>query len=280
MRRRGEEAFKNLSAFDSAVRKILLAQSLVGDADIKNALGQHHNEEENLLCVLEKSGLLTSAQVEAVTTSYKADLVADGKRLGEIAIQKLMISQEQLNQALEIQSGEDSPIAIEEILVEQKFITPAQRDALVKSGNTAVETLKSAVSVDNFRELTDKAKSLPRRTLIGASVLGLVLVIACLAFLLRGKPDIAATCTMNGYGQGQCSFTNRGSVGSLCGYMTGKCDAGGFAMSETICSGKIEENETKIVKFTSPNFGKMYNKYSRGQDWRDVCGFFWKDDQK
>jgi len=272
---RGKAAFKKLKPQDLAIRKILLSQGLVNESQIIDALGQHQGSDTPLLEVLGKTEVLTPAQIQAVTAAYREQLSEEGKRIGGQAVQKLMISQEQFDQALEIQKSSDEPIAFGDVLVEQGFITTVQRDALPKSGYTAVDTLKAAVTADAIKDLGHRARNLSKRTKQIAGVLSLLVVVIVMIFALRGKPKITPNCTMNGRGEGSCSFTNRGSSGSICGTLLGFCKSGGTESSNTICSGEIEKNETKNVPISLPEFGKMYAKHKTTVSWIDSCGFSW-----
>ncbi|MDD5309056.1 MAG: hypothetical protein PHU25_17220 [Deltaproteobacteria bacterium] len=60
-----------------------------------------------------------------------------------------------------------------------------------------------------------------------------------------GKPDISQKCKMNSFGQGLCSFANKGTAkGSVCGHVEVSNLAGQTAMSRDFCSGEVAENTT------------------------------------
>lgn len=106
-----------------------------------------------------------------------------------------------------------------------------------------------------------------RQAIVGISLL-VVLVSAFLA--VHGSPDIVENATMNGWGHGTATFTNRGSrVGSVCGHVVVRCGRGSRS-SASFCSGSVTPNETKRVEFSVTDMDRI-GSYVR--DWRDDCEF-------
>ena len=79
------------------------------------------------------------------------------------------------------------------------------------------------------------------------------------------RPILNATCRMNGYGDGECDFTNTGKMsGAMCGYIrvddkedTWTKTYSGYAVSaktllrsETLCSGQVPPFTTKTTRFS------------------------------
>lgn len=88
---------------------------------------------------------------------------------------------------------------------------------------------------------------------------------------MRDKQQIVDICTSNINGNGECSFTNSGSPGSVCGHIFVACDGGANATGPRICSGKVDTNETKVVPFVFPDFGDLARPY--GIRWGKHCFF-------
>lgn len=274
--RRGVVALQNLSPEEQSIRKVLLAKGLVTDAQIKEALGVADQGGDDLLTILQRKGTLTVTQVESVRAAYREQLATESKRIGEVAVQKMMITQEQLDQALEVQKTSDKAVKLGDLLVEQGFITEAQKEVLLQGQGISLGALKDAVGSKVLKEKAAKFKGLPKKTkvMIGG-VAGLAIVVALLTCLLSGSPEIKPNCVTNGLGNGSCSFTNKGSAGAMCGRLHGWCRSGGYSISETICSGEVQKNETKKVTFDFVKFGRMVLKNKAPGDWDDSCSFKW-----
>ncbi len=107
------------------------------------------------------------------------------------------------------------------------------------------------------------------------------LLVACVFLLIGcGTPNMEVQCSMNGFGQGECSFTNTGTgAGALCGTV----DVGSTAIGKTeliqsskFCSGQVEPSTTKRVEFTVPN---VRDHCSDGEKaWNEVCDFVFRSD--
>lgn len=84
------------------------------------------------------------------------------------------------------------------------------------------------------------------------------------------RPIVEEACTMNGYGQGSCDFTNVGKTqGALCGVIV--VHGPGTAQSSKFCSGQVEPMSTRNVEFKIPAVDKLCE--DGYKDWRDVCSF-------
>jgi hypothetical protein len=84
------------------------------------------------------------------------------------------------------------------------------------------------------------------------------------------RPIVEQSCTMNGYGQGACSFTNSGkTAGALCGYI--QVDGPGTATSNKFCSGQVASQTTTKVEFNIPQVDELCD---NGFDsWTEKCSF-------
>ena len=84
------------------------------------------------------------------------------------------------------------------------------------------------------------------------------------------RPIIEASCTMNGYGKGECSFTNSGkSTGAKCGSIT--VNGPGVVQSDKFCSGQVAPMSTEKVEFNIPAVDELCD--NGFDDWRDKCEF-------
>jgi hypothetical protein len=89
-----------------------------------------------------------------------------------------------------------------------------------------------------------------------------------------GKSSIAEECTMNGFGQGSCSFTNKGSAaGAVCGRIALR-NSGTQAVERgaPFCSGEVAKMTTTKVEFSLPAVRTLC-KSDDGGAWSDVCAF-------
>lgn len=86
------------------------------------------------------------------------------------------------------------------------------------------------------------------------------------------KPELDWNCTMNGFGQGTCSFTNTGNgKGAVCGSIHVESDTGGGAQSGKFCSGQVEPASTTSVDFSIPQVRETCD--SPSGSWTEVCSF-------
>lgn len=92
-------------------------------------------------------------------------------------------------------------------------------------------------------------------------------------YYLRGEPKIEQSCRMNGFGKGECSFTNTGTgTGDVCGKIRVSRNGGGSEESDLFCSGQVEKRSTKSVDFMVTGVSRLCDAPA-GKDWRDVCSF-------
>jgi hypothetical protein len=278
----GATTTPTVSPEDLQLRDLLVSRGLVTAAHLGTALSRRTGADTDLLAFLQNQGLITAGQIENIRTAQREVFTEEATRLGEFAVQRMMITREQLAEALEAQRTAERPTPLGELLVLAKYITPAQRDALVREvaqrRQSATPGIPGVVSKGRTAVLGQwqRFRTLPSRTqaLIGGGAgLGLLLIIV-LAALLGGKPEIEPDCTLNGYGVGKCNFTNRGSKGSICGYLYGRCNNDRTATSSTICSGEVGTNETKSVPVSFVDFGEIADRY--GGRWKDNCSFAWR----
>jgi hypothetical protein len=84
------------------------------------------------------------------------------------------------------------------------------------------------------------------------------------------RPIVEASCTMNGYGAGECNFTNSGkTAGAKCG--TINVNGPGVVQSDKFCSGQVAPMSTEKVEFKIPAVDELCD--NGFDDWRDKCDF-------
>ena len=133
--------------------------------------------------------------------------------------------------------------------------------------------------------LRERAKKDPFWLLMAAipfavgSLCVLTAVIAVLLAVLEPQEPLDPDCTMNGYGEGQCVFTNTTKrTARACGRIRANCSTTGSRLrsSALFCSGDVAPGESRTRSFTVPGFD--YNVPVVG-DWRDSCWFYWVEDE-
>lgn len=97
--------------------------------------------------------------------------------------------------------------------------------------------------------------------MVGASTLGVY------------QPKISQECTMNGFGSGDCRFTNTGQrSGSACGHIVVDRNIGAASESSAIfCSGDVAQSSTTSVPFVVIGVNKMCA--ATEKPWTEVCSF-------
>jgi hypothetical protein len=85
------------------------------------------------------------------------------------------------------------------------------------------------------------------------------------------RPIIATpACVMNGYGKGDCSFTNTGkTAGAQCGYIS--VQGPGVVTSEQFCSGSVQPYSTTKVEFDIPAVNDLCD--NGMESWTEKCNF-------
>jgi hypothetical protein len=84
------------------------------------------------------------------------------------------------------------------------------------------------------------------------------------------RPIVEESCVMNGWGQGECSFTNSGkTAGAKCG--TINVQGPGMAQSDKFCSGMVEPMSTEKVEFKIPAVNELCD--NGFESWTKKCDF-------
>jgi hypothetical protein len=87
----------------------------------------------------------------------------------------------------------------------------------------------------------------------------------------ENRPIIAfPDCIMNGFGHGNCKFTNTGkTAGAQCGYI--EVQGPGVAKSEQFCSGSVQPLSTTSVEFDIPTVRELCD--NGFESWMKKCSF-------
>lgn len=95
-----------------------------------------------------------------------------------------------------------------------------------------------------------------------------------MGFSLFGKPEINVSCSINGYGSGECTFTNTGNAsGKVCGKVKLVNTVSYWKKpiySETICSGKVEESSSVAVSVHLSGASDLC-------DYSSSCSYAWEE---
>ena len=86
----------------------------------------------------------------------------------------------------------------------------------------------------------------------------------------ENRAIVEENCIMNGYGQGNCSFTNIGrTTGALCGVI--QVDGPGTLNSSKFCSGPVQPQSTVKVEFYIPEVDELCD--NGFESWTEKCSF-------
>jgi hypothetical protein len=84
------------------------------------------------------------------------------------------------------------------------------------------------------------------------------------------RPIVEAACIMNGYGKGDCKFTNTGkTAGPQCGWI--EVQGPGVVRSEQFCSGLVQPYSTNKIEFDIPAVNDLCD--NGLEDWTKKCNF-------
>ena len=92
----------------------------------------------------------------------------------------------------------------------------------------------------------------------------------------ENRPIIEEECVMNGFGMGNCTFTNTGkTTGAVCGVI--QVNGPGQVHSGKFCSGQVEPQSTEKVEFHIPQVDQLCD--NGFASWMEKCDFtFLRDD--
>lgn len=91
-----------------------------------------------------------------------------------------------------------------------------------------------------------------------------------------GSADVAGNCSLQGYGEMSCAFTNHGSgTGSTCVRMTVTNRQGATMSSSAICSGLVEGGDVRdrVVSGGFETTPAAFCDAPDGKDWKEGCTF-------
>lgn len=121
---------------------------------------------------------------------------------------------------------------------------------------------------------------------------GVLAVCVVVVALGCGKADLNVDCSVDGFGTGNCQFTNTGNrSGRMCGrvvvfrsgphwgFRSGQLYPGDWRESEIFCSGEVERSDTRSVPFQVPEVRELCDPSGTAyESWRDMCSFNFKLD--
>ena len=217
---------------------------------------------------LAAAGYITAVQVESLREGFRQQQESRAVALLRVANERGLLTPMHVEQALAGFRGALFQQTIGEYLTAAGLLTAAQATELQRS-----TTVAGSVVV-GVKAWWGRLSNTGRRAvyvLVGLPVVWIVWVAIWLAVdAIRGHADIVQDSTMNGWGRGTSTFTNRGSrAGSVCGHVYVTCGRGSRS-SASFCSGTVAPNETKRVEFSVPGMDRIG---TYGRDWRDDCEF-------
>lgn len=257
------------AAIRDDLRAYVIARGVVRREQIDAMLAQHVDPDAAvLLGHLAAAGYITPVQVESLREGFRAQQESRAVGVLRVAQERGLLTPAHVEQALAGYRVALFQQTIGEYLTTAGFLTAVQAEELQRSTSIAGQFVVSSRSW--WRGLSQTS----RRVVYG--LVGLFLVWIVVAFVaavvesVRGHADIDESATMNGWGHGTATFTNRGRrEGSLCGHVYVSCGQGSRS-SASFCSGTVTPNETKHVDFSVPGMDRIG---SMGRDWRDDCTF-------
>lgn len=219
-----------------------------------------------LLGHIAAAGFVTPMQVEALREGFRQQQESRATAMLRAACNRGLLTPAHCEQALAGYRGVIFRLAIGEYLSTAGMLTATQAVDLQRASTSV-----GSVSV-GLRTWWGGLSASGRRFVFGLAAIPVASVFIYCAILLvgtiRGHADIDESTTMNGWGRGTATFTNRGSRGgSVCGRVFVACGRGSRS-SASFCSGSVGPNETKLVAFTVPGTDRIQ---TYGRDWRDDC---------
>lgn len=251
------------------LRAFVLGRGLLRAEQLDPLLAQHPDVDAAvLLGHLAAAGYIAPVQVESQREGFRASQESRAVGVLRVATDRGLLTPAHVEQALASYRGVVFQQSLDEYLTTAGLLTPAQVTDLQRSASPGGRFLADARS-----RWAQAPQSRRRIVYWGAALLGAVVVINMgLAVVdeLRGHADIVQNSTMDGWGRGASTFTNRGRrAGSMCGHIFVNCGRGSRS-SETFCSGTVAPNETKRVEFNVTGMDRIG---TYGRDWRDDCDF-------
>lgn len=242
------------------LRNFLMQRGLLRREQIELVLNANPGVDAGVaLGHLAAAGYITTVQAETLRAAFWQHQGLRAQAVLNAAAQRGLLTPAHVQDAMAQYESVALQQTIGEFLTAKQLLTPAQ----------AAELADTRSFVDRM-DVGARWRALPR--VVRGIVLGVPLVAVLLggASVVRGSPDIRDDATMNGWGHGTATFTNRGRrEGALCGHIFVVCGRGSRG-SGTFCSGTVGPNETKRVEFTVPDMSQII---TYGRNWRDDCSF-------
>lgn len=229
---------------------------------------QPHADAVVILGYLAAAGYIAPVQVESLREGFRQRQGARAATMLRAAQDRGLLTPAHVEWALVRYRDVVFQATISECLIAAGMLTPIQAAELHRSATPVGRVVVGVQAWWGGLSQTGRRVVLG---LVGVQLLGMAMLGGALAVdAIRGRVDIAESATMNGWGRGTATFTNRGSrAGSLCGHVYVMCGRGSRS-SASFCSGTVAPNETKHVDFSVPGTDRIG---SNDRDWRDDCTF-------
>lgn len=254
-----------LSAVLRDLRAFLIARGMIRAEQFDPVAAPLSNVDAVvMLGHLAAAGYITTVQIEALREGFRQQQDSRAQGLLRAAVERGYLTPAHVESALVTFQGVLFQKTIEDYVVEAGLLTVAQAAELRRRMSLGGSVVSGA------KGWWDHLSKTGRQVAMGIGGVILFAMLAGVIALMRGGTDIEDDATMNGWGQGTVTFTNRGSrEGSVCGYIKVVCEHG-ERRSPTLCSGTVASRETRQVAFQVVGIGEV-----RGPslDWRRDCRF-------
>lgn len=251
------------------LRGFTVGRGVIRSEQFDALVAQHRGADAAvMLGQLAAAGYITAVQVESLREGFRQQQESRAAGLLRVATERGLLTPVHVEQALAGFRGALFQQTIGEYVTSAGLLTATQATELQRSTTVAGSVLVGVTG--RWGRLSKTARGVVY-TLVGLQVAWMVIYGAVLVVdAVRGHADIDQNATMNGWGRGTSTFTNRGSrAGSVCGHVFVTCGRGSRS-SASFCSGSVAPNETKRVEFSVPGMDRIG---TYGRDWRDDCGF-------
>lgn len=251
------------------LRTFVVARGVVRPEQFDALAAQHPGVDAAvMLGHLAAVGYITAVQVESLREGFRQQQESRAVALLRVANERGLLTPVHVEQALAGYRGALFQQTIGEYVTSAGLLTAAQATELQRSTTVAGSMV---VGMKAWWGRLSKTGRSVVYALVGLQVAWMVIYGGVLVVdAIRGHADIVQDSTMNGWGRGTSTFTNRGSrAGSMCGHVYVTCGRGSRS-SASFCSGTVAPNETKRVEFSVPGMDRIG---TYGRDWRDDCDF-------
>jgi len=266
------------------LREMLTSSGLVRRIDFESVLLLHPDASvDDFTHHLQEERFLTAPQRKTLLEQFKTRQMAEANKLLTAAIARGLLQELDRSSIMVSFSNVLYQRTIIDHLVEDGRITSSQAEVLagkkVSHGTEKIRASGRLVADAVRRTVKDRPRAVVGAAIaVSVGIMGVaVLFFSLVVWWAFDEPlKLEPNCTMDGNGRGQCTFSNTADeVGSGCGRIYAYCgkltDFNGV-YSATLCSGKLQPQDTKVMPFQAPGFDRLSPNYG---DWRDSCSFHW-----